>query len=203
MTLPRFDESLKFPAYCDFANAKLEAIEGCNWFSSVGQKKIKRVDRVETWEEALQLAVPEESGDFSFGDYVQDLVNDTRMFAASKDRERYNKIWGKAHTAVGKKFTSFFKKQVLSKIPIKPLSPYVTSGITSIQQQVILALAYGESFAPLDEHVGYFLDGHFPCGYGCSSILRIRNSGFTLGFEWIGVELQIWKTWVRESNSIP
>lgn len=147
-----------------FANEKLDAIGQAQWFTCVGKGDLEGVTRAANWDEALAHA--DYSEQFDFGDYIQDLSNATTMYATSIDRDRYNKTWGKSHDLVHKTLGKFLNSEVFKRVPVKSLSNWVSTGITgTLANQVILALVYGVTFEPLENHVDYFLRGYFPCGY--------------------------------------
>ena len=162
MPLHCLDTKLKFN-HVAFANEKIDAINNAPWFSNVGLNDLE-VQRVANWEDALRRV--DFSDEFEFGDYIQDLVNATRVFASSRDRELYNKSWGKAHDLAYDLIWKYVNAEVLKKLPVKKPSKYVCPVIAGpLATQVILALVYGVTFEPLEKHVNFFLCGHFPCGY--------------------------------------
>ncbi len=162
MAMQSLDPKLKFD-HVAFANEKIDAINNAPWFSTVGKNDLK-VQRVASWEDALRHV--DVSNEFVFGDYIQDLVNATRVFASSRDRDLYNKSWGKAHDLVYDLIWKYVNAEVLKKLPVKKPSKNVCPVIAGpVATQVMLALVYGISFEPLENHVNFLLWGHFPCGY--------------------------------------
>lgn len=163
-TIP-IDASLRFAKEQNEFLAKLEA---CDWFAKTGIRCSKKVKRAGSWEEAFQLSLPDaaDARIDPFGDYSHDMNNACARFAATIDRDLFNRDWNRLVTRSNKSITAFFKSHVFKKIPTKsPPKLFLSLIIWSFRMELTLIGFCGHAFKELTFHNSLFLDGYCPCGY--------------------------------------